>query len=321
MRSLGPTGRSPGSGVRIVGPPLYAKEIEMESQTLDQLDFECYRQIDRMNASTLVHGCKSMLSLKRAIDWPKDEPTSAMQFGHKYHSLILEPEDFERRFCVMPNYSVMPENVTAKKAPTTSWATKFCKDSKAKFIAEAESSGQEVITREEYDRGLAMCEAIAENEMASELITTARKEVTLLGEISGIPFKCRIDLLGESFIADLKGTANAAPVAFGRSAANLRYGFKLSIYREVFRQNFLSMADVFLVAVESAGDFDCCVYQVPDAVLDQGISDAVRVIDQFKECQASGNWPGVDRGEAPVQLYVPNWAMPEDDAVDWEAVQ
>lgn len=283
-----------------------------------QIGFDEYCQIDRMNASTLVHGCKSMLSLKRAIDGGQREPTPAMQFGNKYHTLVLEPEEFEATYCVMPNFATMPGNMTGNGTPSTSWGTKFCKERKEEFEAAAECAGRKVITREQYDRGLAMCEAIATNEFASQLIAEGRKESTLLGEISGVPFKCRLDLRGGDSITDLKGTNNAAAVAFGRTAANLHYGFKLAIYREVYCQHFDVIPAVYLIAVETDGDFDCCVYQMPEDMLDAGLKEVWRVLEQYKRCLDEDKWPGVDQGESPVPLFVPNWAMPEDDNLEWD---
>lgn len=285
-----------------------------------KMTFTEYQAIDRMNASTLVRGIKSMRALHRAIHDRPDEPTAAMSFGNKYHSMILEPEDFEASFAVMPNYAAMEGNVTGKGVRSNSWSTDFCKQSKTAFEAECEAAGKSVITREEYDRGLAMCESIAGNQMASSLILAAEKEVTLLCEIEGLPFKCRIDLMGENYIADLKGTNNADAVAFGRTCANLHYGFKMAIYREAFKYHHGFNPEVYLIAVETAGDFDCVVYRVPDAVLESGLEHARKVINQYKDCQTSGIWPGVDKGEEVVDLYVPNWAMPEEQELDWSGI-
>jgi hypothetical protein len=282
-------------------------------QIIENLPFAQYQRIMAMNPSTLVHGRKSMRALKAAIDGGSSEPTQAMRFGNKYHTLILEPEEFEESFCVMPNFAAMQENVTSKGDRSDSWATSFAKESKKAFERQAELDGKQVITREEYDRGLAMCEAVANDPYASELIATSKREVTLLGEIEGVEFKGRLDLCGDK-IADLKGTATVEAIAFGRSAANLKYGFKMSIYRELYRQNFnRDPEDVCIIAVETGGCFDCCVYDEMDAALDEGYDRVIETVRAYKTCIQSGRWPGVNRGQRSVPLYVPNWAMPEDD--------
>jgi len=280
---------------------------------IHDLPFAEYQQIQAMNPSTLVHGRKSMRSLKNAINGRSKEPTNAMRFGNKYHTLILEPEEFEKSFSVMPNYAAMPENVTGKGERSDSWATVFCKESKRSFESATELDGKQVITRDEYDRGLAMCESIADDEYASFIIRTSKREVTLTGEIEGISFKGRLDLCG-GILADLKGTANAEAIAFGRTAANMKYAFKMSIYQELYRQNFEAYPDdVCIIAVETGGDFECCVYDQMDAALDAGWDQVIATVRAYKGCIASDRWPGVNRGRGSVPLFVPNWAMPEDD--------
>ena len=64
------------------------------------MNFDEYLKIPALNHSTLVHALKSRKSLRRAIV-EGIEPTPAMQFGTQYHELILEPEEFEKRFCLL----------------------------------------------------------------------------------------------------------------------------------------------------------------------------------------------------------------------------
>jgi len=282
-------------------------------QVIYNLSFGEYCLIERMNPSTLVHGRTSMRALKYAMQGRTKEPTQAMQFGNKYHSLILEPEDFEQRFLVMPNFAASPENVTAKGDKTDSWATTYAKESKRSFESMAFVDGKQVITREEYDRGLYMCESVMSDPYAAEIIKSSKREVTLLGEISGIEFKGRIDLCGDTVLADLKGTNKIDAIGFGNSCANLKYAFKMAIYRELYRQNFDTNPEVAIIAIETSAPFDCCVYDEMDAAIEDGLDQALNTITAYKNCLASGNWPGVNRGRRSVPLYVPNWAMPEDD--------
>ena len=288
------------------------------TETKLRISFEEYREIDRMNASTLAKGKKSMLALKNAMDGKAEEKSDALQFGNKYHSMILEPEKFERVFCVMPNFAAMEQNCDKKGNQSESWATTFCKESKWHFEQQAGMKKMEVITREEYDTGLSMVESVNANKFAGSLLSMSEKEVTLLGEIDQVPFKCRLDLCNPGFIADIKGCGSAAANAFGKSAAEYGYSFQLAIYREIWQQNFQGEPDVFLIAIEKGGDFDCCVYEVPEAAMDHSRKEVSRILADMKKCQATGVWPGVDRGESPLPLYVPNWAMPDDDDLEWD---
>lgn len=283
-----------------------------------QMTFEEYKAIPAMNASTLVHGFKSMRALKAAIDQGDEAPTKAMRFGSQYHVKILEPRVFEQAYCVMPNFASHPDNADKKGNPSTSAATFFVKQRTREFQSYASERGQQIIKQQDFDTCLKMCKSVYANSFASQLIDQSKSEVTLEGEIEGVPFKGRLDLIRPGILSDVKSCASAADHAFGKSAANLRYGFRMGLYRELYRQNYSEpFEEAFLIAVESGGDFDCCVYQMPEAVLDDGFDNACRLLTRYKECLESGVWPGVDAGEDFVPLYVPNWAMPADEELVW----
>ena len=293
-------------------------------QVIENLPFGDYCQIERMNPSTLVHGRTSMRALKYAMQGRTKEPTQAMQFGNKYHCMILEPEEFEATFLVMPNYANDPENVVVS-GPTKgdrsySWATKFAKEAKQSFETMAELDGKQVITRQEYDDGLYMCESVMAKPSAANIITTCKREVTLLGEIGGVEFKGRLDLCGDGIIADLKGTRSVEVEKFGKDFVSLDYGMKLAIYQELYRQNFASgTPTVKVIAVQTAAPFDCVVYSSLQPSLELGMKQALAIIGKLRQSKATGVWHGVDCGLEELALYVPNWAMPEDEyQLDWE---
>lgn len=276
------------------------------------MPFDEYRAMQGMNASTLVKGNKSMLALKNAMDGTSSQ-TRAMATGTTVHAMVLEPELFAEKFAVMPAFNLMEENVTAKGDRSTNWGTAFCKQRSQEFLRECQQNGITVVSREDYDIGMRIIEAIGANDAAKEMVANCEKEVVLTGEIGGVVCKARLDLCGDSLISDLKTTSDCSPHAFGRTAANLRYGFRLGFYAALWRQNFSGDPSVHMIAVETAGDFDCCVYDVPEAVLDDGLVQARRLIDRYKECLESGVWPGVDGGDRSLDLWVPNWAMPDDE--------
>lgn len=284
-------------------------------ETKEAYSFKEYRNIERMNASTLVHGLHSMRRLKRYIDkGGEEESTLCKELGVATHALLLEPEEFERQYVVMPDFHLMPENKTAKGEQTESKNSKFYRDRVSEFAVA--NRGKIIIGREQFDKCLYAIECIRSHHSAPALIEGAKFEQTLQGEIGGVLFKGRIDILKPGLIADLKTTFNAEERTFGRTAANQNYAFKLAIYRELYRQEFGEVADVQILVQEIGGDYDTCITNVPDIVLDNKFAEVLRVILHYKVCQSTGSWPGVDKGMKQVELYVPNWAMPEDDLVE-----
>lgn len=279
--------------------------------------FDEYSNDPRMNASTLVHGFKSMRSLKRAIDGKKPEPTPALRFGQQYHTLILEPEEFRRTHVVMPDYKNDPENVDAKGNSSRNANTKWVKAAKSKFIED--NLHKAIVEQADFERGLKMIEALSQRPRVMELLKGTQREVTLYGNINGVDCKGRLDLLA-GHITDLKGTKNAEPRWFGRDACKLWYPEKLAFYQQLVKQNTGETLPVYVIAQETGGDFDTVVYPIRQPVLEVAFGRVCKLLCEYKNARDQDKWPGVDGGEAEIEFHVPNWYMPsnsEDDDLEW----
>lgn len=288
------------------------------------LSWEEYCSIVRMNPSTLVYGIKSVRSMKRVMDKGFTEETNAMRLGTGIHALLLEPDEFEERFVVMPPFNLDKENLRAPKRKdepiidrmTDSKQTSYYKAKVAEF--HEANQGKCIIDRHQYDTALTCIEAINSRDHFRELVESCEKEVTLTGEIDGVPFKGRVDLLRDGVIADLKTTKDVAQ--FGRTFFELSYAFKLSIYRELARQNGYD-CEVKVIAQETKDDFDNALFVVPSELLDTAMSNVMLVIAQYKQAMETGVWPGWDRGEKEVALEIPRWAQKQMEALDWSNVE
>lgn len=278
------------------------------------LSWEQYRQIKKMNPSTMVHGhTRSMKRLKRAIDGKIEYKSEPVFIGIGVHALLLEPEAFEASYVVMPDFHREPGNVTGKGEPSESKATTYYKTREAEF--KKESTGRTVIPRYQYDTCLTCIEALQSRPRIREMIASSNHEVTVEGEIEGIEFKGRIDALLPSVILDLKTTSTVDHRKFGRRFFDLGYDFKLSIYRELVRQSTVSVRQVKVIVQEVDGDFDNVVMPVPEEVLDNAFSNVMRTVTRYKRCMETGYWPGVDDGQDEVDLFVPDYVLHQD--LDW----
>ena len=77
-----------------------------------------------------------------------------------------------------------------------------------------------------------------------------------------------------------------------------------------------------IIAAETKDDFDVVVYPVEAPVLDEAFGQVRKVVSEYKRCLEADFWPGIDKGEDMVDLYVPVWSMPDvDDVLDWEGVE
>lgn len=276
-----------------------------------------YTKIQRMNPSTLVHGCKSMRRLNRAISEGFPEATDAMRLGTGIHALLLEPDEFEERFCVIPAFQFDIENVTAKGEPSQSKITGYYKAKEAEFIAK--NACKNFLDRSQYDTALHCIEALNSRSHFVELVAASNKEVTVIGEIEGVPCKGRLDLLSPSTICDLKTTYDVSQ--FDRTFNQLEYAFKLSIYRELVRQNTVGIRDVKVIAQETKDDFDNAMFIVPSELLDLTFSRVLLVVNQYKQSIDRNEWLGWDRGELELPIELPYWARKKLEDVDWTGVE
>ena len=289
----------------------------------DKIPWADYVQVKRMNPSTLVAGCKSMLSLRNLMRDGFREETNAMRMGSGAHALLLEPDQFQERFCVMPDFHLSPQNLRKPKYKnepdedriSTSRGTEFYEREVALFVAD--NPGKTIIGQNQYDQCLRAIEAIWARPKMRELVESSAKEVTVYGEILGVECKGRLDLLNKTTIADLKTTPNVHKKAFGRIFSNLNYAFKLAFYRELVRQNWCGELSVELITQELTGDFDNALVPVPAIVLDNAWDKVVDVMQAYKRC--TNEWPGVDGGKDYYELDIPNWAMDGDEEFYWSS--
>jgi len=284
-----------------------------------------YCQIKRMNPSTLVAGCKSMKRLKRAIAGGFPEETNAMRLGTGIHTLLLEPEEFEERFCVVPAFNLDPENLRAPKRKdepifdrmTDSKATSYYKSKVADF--QAANGGKCFIDRNQYDTALTCIEALHSREHFIDLVSRSNKEVTVYGEIEGVECKGRLDLLAPDVICDLKTTYDVSE--FGRTTFKLHYLFKLAFYRELVRQNTVGLRDVKVIAQETKDDFDNAMFVIPSELLDIALSQVMFVMNQYKQALATDIWHGWDQGIKEMEIEIPYFARKQMEEVDWSGVE
>ena len=292
----------------------------MTELTHIDVPFTDYQGWPQINASLLVHAFKSW----RQFAYVKQhgyQPKTDTRVGTALHAITecLPLERFDELFVVMPDYKKSPDNVTSEGKRSYS-RTGWVKDQEEAFIAA--NQGREVLSVADRNRCRRMAHAISQNAEAMELITGSLREVSLSGEISGVPCKCRIDgiRLKERCLWDLKTTRDIGDRAFGRTAANLRYTFKLAFYWLMLKNHGVEADEVKLIAVQDAvplgdGSFneaaDCCIYDVPMIAIENQFPEIDRLLGEYQHCVLMDSWPGVPNGP----LYIPNWAMNEIELV------
>jgi len=266
------------------------------------ISWQDYLAIKVMNPSTLVHGIKSMRRLRRAIRDGFPEESDAMRLGSGIHALLLEPDEFANRFVVMPDFHLDVANTTGKGEKSQSKATTYYKANAERF--ENENADKMILDAKQYDCCLCCIEAIHERPHMVEMLHRSNKEVTVRGEIDGVPFKGRIDMLEPTSIDDLKTTFDVAQFE-RQTLRKFDYLFKMSIYRELVRQNTEGVRDVKIICQETKDDFDNAVFSIPSEILDHSFSHVLQVVASYKQACNTDEWLGWDRGEKEIEIEMP----------------
>jgi len=226
------------------------------------------------------------------------EPTTAMILGSAFHTAVLEPGEFNSRYCVAPK---VDRRTTLGKEV---WAT-----------FQYESSGKEIVTAEILTAAQGMAQSVAAHPLARSLVTGGTAEQSIYWEpsvVEGVLSKCRPDFVkdltdGRYVITDLKSTEDARPAAFERSAWNFRYHVQSAYYWDGCTEAFGHAPDAFIfVVVEKVPPYAVAVYEASMEMLNAGREEYFRNLRVYKDCLDSGSWPAY-----PVEitkLMPPRWA-------------
>lgn len=262
---------------------------------------------------------RSPMHYKARIDAANDnEPTAAQAIGTAFHLLLLEPDDFAKRYVVKPeNAPKRPTSVqrNAKKpSPETIEAIAFWDQ------FEIENAGKIVLDADENEQLLAMAHSVRKHPAANALLTGAPGVAELsaywIDPTTGVLCRCRPDYWRvDGIVVDLKTTEDASPEGFARSLVNWRYHVQAPFYldglAETIRQSSeteLKTPEAFVfLAVEKKPPYAVGVYVLDRESFDLGRLEYQQDLKTFSECSAANVWPGY--GDAIQKIGVPQWHL------------
>lgn len=267
----------------------------MNARLLDPLDD--YGAINAVNWSTLKHILRSPLHYRHILE-TGFSPTPAMQFGTAVHLAVLEPEQFRARYVVAPDFGDMRSS--KNRAARDEWIE--------------ERPGVQTLTLAECERILATAGAVLAHGPARELLSGADVEqgIEWVDAATGVTCKGRLDAVGPLYVVDLKTAVSVEPWAFQQRSAKLLYHAQLAFYVDGYKAATGQDRGAAFIAVESADPHDVAVFELGDDALAVGRDVYHQALVQLVECEKSGSWPGVARGQM-VPFYLPKWAQLDDD--------
>lgn len=228
-----------------------------------------YRSKSAISSSDIRSILENPYFFKNGI---KKEETESLLLGRAIHSLILEPENFNRDFIVKPKFNLRK---TADK------------EANAQFLAETETSEKSIIDSTIFEKAKEVAEAFKENP-TSKILSGGVAEASFFGKIAEVDCKCRPDYFNieKSTIFDIKTASKkggASPNEFIKSVANFGYHIQAWFYKAITgAKNF------FFVVIETESPFMVGVYSLDNISLEFGESqvekafEILRDIEKFK---------------------------------------
>jgi hypothetical protein len=209
------------------------------------------------------------------------EETDAMRFGTLAHAMVLEGKDLTSM------YVIKPEGM--------SFATKEGKAWRAEQTLP-------IIPSEEAARVHRMAQAVSANPHASALLKSCQhRETPIIGRIAGVECKALLDCHGTDgeqwVICDFKTCMDASPRSFAKDVHNRHYDLQMAWYSALLAhaEGFSDPPYWVWLAAEKNPPFVNVVY-TSELWEQSGQDKLMRVLDLYKECTESGQWPMPYRG-------------------------
>lgn len=256
--------------------------------------------LDLINRSP-AHYFQRYLDPLRKIE---DEPEKEWQIvGSATGTAILEPDEFKRYYAWLDDLEICKEIGGPRPTTTNKYKEWIAEETK-------KLQGKKIISLEDYNRSLAMRDAVHKHPAAKALLKSGQAERTFyfIDPLTGAACRIRPDFLsGTGFTVDVKTTEDARPEAFARSCYKFRYHVQDSYYTDGLKHNGIDRKGFIFIVVEKKPPHNVAVYTLSDPSKVLGRTEYQSNLFTYKECQDKGIWPGY--GDLVLPLDLPQWAF------------
>jgi hypothetical protein len=220
------------------------------------------------------------------------EPTAGMRLGTLTHTAILEPDKLDR-------YVIKPPWHDGRTTAGKAWV--------------AANAGRDIADAADLARAQAMRRAVLAVPELEHALQVGHAEVSIFwrDERAGLPCKARIDFLrpladSRVIALDLKTCPDSGPAEFGRSVWNYGYYRQAAHYSNGLAAVGMDVAAFLFAAV--CGDYPhiAVPYLLDEEATRRGADEVRDLLDQYAECQRTGQWPAY--GDGVQVLSLPAWA-------------
>lgn len=186
------------------------------------------------------------------------EPNSAMVKGSALHTMVLEPDEFEKRYLIAPDI----------RRGTNAWKE-----------IEENAKGREILKQNEYKEIARMAQSVFENKEALHILENAHTfEKHLKWDFNGLPFHGFADIIGCDSVIDVKTTQDVSPREFTRFVFKFKYHWQAALYLKA-----TGLKTFKFIGLESKPPYNVMVYELAPEVIDKALNELVVVTNAFKK--------------------------------------
>lgn len=230
------------------------------------------------------------------MEEPKPEPTDAQRYGLILHRSIFEPDTMNGAFAIKPE--------------GMSFATKEGKAWKQ------EHEGVEIIDQKNATAIQRSVAAVWAHPIAKRLLANAQFEKSLYAiDSHGTARKGRLDVfpMAGNVLPDLKSCESAAADDFERQIVKYGYHYSAAFYIDLCEMVGAPREHFLFICVEKTPPYLVAVHELDPLMIQWGRKLYQRDLTVYRQCVASGEWPGYS---AEVQqVSCPKWARAEMEAM------
>lgn len=235
-----------------------------------------------LSHSKLEYFIQSPLLYKRWRDgeWTRPE-SAALRLGQAVHCAVLEPAMFNHRYGL---------------AEVTTRNTKKYKE------LVAEHPELIFLLASEWEQVFAMSDSIQQHDLWRNISEYAEREKAVIGEIEGVPCKCRCDLLTRDIgaVGDIKTTRNFPIENWTKDAAVYGYHRQSAFYR------LLTGCDRFFFIVVGGDAVETEIRYLDSESEAIGVQEVLSYVREFGECLADDKWESRHQS-AERECSLPGW--------------
>lgn len=244
-------------------------------------------------------GVKNPASYKRRyLEDHEDEPTAAMIVGSATHTLVFEPDQFDKEFVVEPEFNRRTKQGRAD-------ALKFAE----------ENTDKRILTFDDFKKADAIATAVINHPTVGRILANGEAETSYYARDpeTGLLVKVRPDWESEDTLYDLKTCQDASEEDFSKTIYNRRYYVQAAMYRHIVnlaqKEKFGEerIKNFVFIAVEKAEPYQVAIYVCDEEMLFHGLEEYRRALRKYQQCLEADHWPGYNDDQI-VSISLPVWA-------------